>query len=318
MLTRLERITAILLMLQSRKKITAQQLAKQFNTSVRTIYRDVRVLEESGVPVGAEAGLGYYLLEGYSLPPVMFNKEEAAALLTGEKLLNKFGDVSLNRDFATAMNKIRAVLRSNEKDYLETLEKNIEVFRYGKKKPEADFPDKFLSDIQQALVQQKVVEIEYYSNYKEEFTKRTIEPIGLCYMSGGWHLFAWCRLRKDVRDFRADRIKTLRLKEETYKKSKLPGLKECIEQWFTMGELLRFVLHIDNDLVKSSGDMKFYLGMVEENRKEKYTEMVFLNSSVEQFARWLLAWGNKVKIIEPPELKEQMKKLTKELTKHYQ
>lgn len=318
MLTRLERITAILLMLQSRKKMTAQQLAKQFNTSVRTIYRDIRVLEESGVPVGAEAGLGYYLLDGYSLPPVMFNKEEAAALLTGEKLLNKFGDVSLNRDFTSAMNKIRAVLRSNEKNYLETLEKNIEVFRYNNKKPDANFPDRFLSDIQQALVQQQVLEIEYYSNYKEEFTKRTIEPIGLCYMSGGWHLFAWCRLRGNVRDFRADRIKTLKLKDETYKKDKLPDLKECMEKWFSMGELHRFVLQLDHDLVKYAGDMKYYLGMVEEHRKEKYTEMVFLNPSEEQFARWLLIWGNKVKIIEPLSLKQYMKKLTKELTVHYQ
>lgn len=317
MLSRLERITAILLLLQSRRTITAQQLAKKFNTSIRTIYRDIRVLEEAGLPIGAEAGLGYYLLEGYSLPPVMFSKEEAAALLTGEKLLHQFGDVSINEEYTAAMNKIRSVLRNTEKYYLETLEQNIEVYRSGHRKPDADFPNRFISLIQKALVHQQVIEMEYFSSYKEEYNTRLVEPIGLCYMSGGWHLFAWCRLRKDIRDFRTDRIKSLRLKDEQYKKSKLPTLSECMKQWSNADSLHRIVLLLDNQLAKQAGEMKYYLGLIEETKQANHTRMVFLHSSLEQFAVWLPAWGNQVEIVEPKELKVVMKKLVKTLHQHY-
>lgn len=319
-MNRLERITSILLMLQSRRKVTAQQLADHFETSVRTIYRDVRVLEEAGVPVGAEAGLGYFLMDGYSLPPVMFTKEEAAAMLTGEKLLDKFGDVSMNKEIKTAMHKIRAVLKGTDKDFLETLEQSMSVHYYKKnRKPDNDaFPDHFISSIQQALVKQQVVEIDYYSHHSEEVNKRQIEPIGLSHISGSWHLFAWCRLRKDVRDFRSDRIKAMRLLDEHYDKTRHPTLETMAEKFFNPGNMHRIVLKLCNGLNKNSTDMKYHLGIVEETKKADHTEMVFLHYSLPEFAKWALLWGNKATIIEPDELKTIMKELSAELADHHQ
>jgi predicted DNA-binding transcriptional regulator YafY len=317
-MNRLERITSILLMLQSRRKVTAQQLADHFETSIRTIYRDVRVLEEAGVPVGAEAGLGYYLMDGYSLPPVMLSKEEAAAMLMGEKLLDKFGDVSMNKEIKNAMQKIRAVLRNSDKDFLETLEESMSVFHYRRHKLMDDsFPNHFISSIQQAIVKQQVIEIEYYSLHSDEVSKRKVEPIGLSHIHGSWHLFAWCRLRKAVRDFRSDRIKSLHALDERYDKSKLPNLETIAETFYNPSELKRIVIHLHNSIPKSSTDMKYYLGVVEENKKEEHTEMIFLHYSLKEFAKWLVFWGDKVKIVEPKELVQEMKMLSKELHKHY-
>jgi len=317
-MNRLERITAILLMLQSRRKVTAQQLADHFETSVRTIYRDVRVLEEAGVPVGAEAGLGYFLMDGYSLPPVMLTKEEAAAMLMGEKLLDKFGDVSMNREIKNAMQKIRAVLRTNDKDFLETLEENMSVFRFKRDKLDDDsFPNHFIAGIQQALVKQQVIEIEYYSLHSDEVSKRKVEPIGLSHIHGSWHLFAWCRLRKDVRDFRSDRIKSLHLLDEKYDKAKLPTLEAIAETFYNPKELKRIAIRLDNSIPKSATDMKYYLGVVEENKKEHHTEMVFLHYSLKEFAKWLVFWGDKVTIVEPEELVQEMKALSRVLHTHY-
>lgn len=316
-MNRLERITAILLLLQSRKKITAQQLAQKFETSIRTIYRDVRVLEEAGVPIGAEAGIGYYIMEGYTLPPVSFTREEAGAMLTAEKLMNRFGDVSLINEVTSAMNKVRAVLKSSDKDYLETLEQHISIHS---RKPDvnlAEFPNKYLSAIQQALVNQQVVEIEYYSNTSEQVTKRMIEPIGLSYINGSWHLFAQCRLRNDVRDFRADRIKKLRPTDQHYEQKRLPSLTEAAESFFFPKDHKKIVLHVSHNLAKYAGDMKNYLGMVSEDKKKAHTEMVFLHHSVTDFAQWILHWGEHVTIIEPPELKQEMARLSKVLMKHY-
>lgn len=316
-MNRLERITSILLMLQSRRKITAQQLADHFETSVRTIYRDVRVLEEAGVPVGAEAGLGYFLMEGYSLPPVMLTKEEAAAMLTGEKLLDKFGDVSMNREIKTAMYKIRAVLRSSDKAFLETLEQSMSVHHYKKKMADDSFPDHFISSIQQALVKQQVIEIEYYSHHSDEVSTRKIEPIGLSHISGSWHLFAWCRMRKAIRDFRSDRIRSLRLADEHYDKNKLPKLETVAGSFYNPKELNRIVIRLDHRLAKGTADMKYYLGVVEETKKKEYTEMTFLHYSLREFARWILLWGNKALIIEPAELKTIVRELSAELVRHH-
>jgi len=75
-MNRIDRLAAILIQLQSRRLVKAQDIADKFSISLRTVYRDVRALEEAGVPVIGEAGTGYKLMEGYKLPPVMFNHDD--------------------------------------------------------------------------------------------------------------------------------------------------------------------------------------------------------------------------------------------------
>ena len=91
-LNRLDRLHAILTHLQSKKRVRAQEVADRFQISLRTVYRDVKALEESGVPVIGEAGSGYSIMEGYRLPPVMFTQEEASALIMGAKLADQLTD----------------------------------------------------------------------------------------------------------------------------------------------------------------------------------------------------------------------------------
>lgn len=317
-MNRLERITAILLLLQSRKKITAQYLATHFQTSVRTIYRDVRVLEEAGVPIGAEAGVGYFLAEGYSLPPVMFTKQEAAALITGEKLVQQFADISVNKHFASALTKVRAVLRSTEKDYVETLEQNITVYRMRSNNQAFDeFPNSFMSEIQTALVNKQVIELEYFAQHSNSTNKRTIESIGLSFINGYWHLFAWCRLRKEPRDFRVDRIKQLNLLAEKYSTKHHPSLETMAKSFFEPNEMQRIVLHVKADGYSQLGDLKYYLGLVDEVKYAKYHEMVFYYAPLTQFAKWMLMWGDLVTIVEPKELKALVVKQTQTLAKLY-
>src|SRR5699024_8506905 len=92
---RFDRIVAILIQLQSKKVIKAQELADRFQVSLRTIYRDIRSLETAGVPLYGEAGTGYSLMEGYRLPPVMFTREEAGSFVAAEKLMQHFTDKNL-------------------------------------------------------------------------------------------------------------------------------------------------------------------------------------------------------------------------------
>ena len=87
---RFDRIVAILIQLQSKRIVKAQELADRFEVSLRTIYRDIRTLEASGVPIISEAGVGYSIMEGYRLPPVMFTREEVGSFVAAEKLMQKF------------------------------------------------------------------------------------------------------------------------------------------------------------------------------------------------------------------------------------
>src|ERR1700710_276817 len=126
-MNRIDRISAILIQLQSRRVVKAGDIAERFNISLRTVYRDIRTLEEAGIPLIGEAGVGYSIMDGYRLPPVMFTKEEATAFLTAEKLVEKLTDNATKKNYGTAMLKVKAVLRLSEKDYLEDMEQHIEV-----------------------------------------------------------------------------------------------------------------------------------------------------------------------------------------------
>src|SRR6201994_1288718 len=142
-MNRIDRLHAILTHLQSKKKVTAQEMADRFNISLRTVYRDVKALDESGVPVIGEAGSGYTIMEGYRLPPVMFTQEEASALLLGAKLAEQFTDGSVKRHFNAALFKIKAVLRTDDKEYVDSLTDSVAVIsRYA---PEADSSRQYLS-----------------------------------------------------------------------------------------------------------------------------------------------------------------------------
>lgn len=115
-MNRINRVTSILIQLQSKKIIPAKEIALRFNISLRTVYRDIRTLEEAGIPIGSEAGKGYFLVEGFLLPPVMFTAAEVGALITAGKFLNCHGDESFIKDFDSAMYKIKSILKHGEKN----------------------------------------------------------------------------------------------------------------------------------------------------------------------------------------------------------
>lgn len=128
-MNRIDRISAILIHLQSRKVVKAQDIADRFEISLRTVYRDSRTLEQAGIPLIGEAGMGYSIVDGYRLPPVMFSPEEALAFLTAEKLVTKLTDGPNAVNYSSAMYKIKAVLDQDNKDLLYNIDDHIEVIK---------------------------------------------------------------------------------------------------------------------------------------------------------------------------------------------
>ncbi|HEY5825475.1 MAG TPA: YafY family protein, partial [Cyclobacteriaceae bacterium] len=226
-MNRLDRLTAILIQLQTKRIVKAEEISSRFEISLRTVYRDVKSLMEAGVPIGSEAGKGYFIVDGYHLPPVMFTQDEASSMLVGGKLVEKMADKSVRVAFESAMHKIKSVLNESEKDHLQSLDAHIEIFPRSKyeTKDREDFPDHFMTEIHRAIAKKQVLKIDY-SNIEEELTQREVEPIGVFYYSMAWHLIGWCRLRNGYRDFRSDRIKSLVNTEKVFDARNMVSLKE--------------------------------------------------------------------------------------------
>ncbi|MGO4288168.1 helix-turn-helix transcriptional regulator [Chitinophaga sp. RAB17] len=214
---RLSRLTAILTQLQTKRLITATELAAKFGVSVRTIYRDIKALEKSGVPVLTEEGKGYTIMEGYHLPPVMFSESEANALITAEQLVLTNKDASLVKEYRNAINKIRSVLRHSTKDKADLLSNRV---LFSQNSDDIRTSNN-LSVLQLALTNFNLITIEYLSGDTQQVTKRTVEPFALLSTQGNWLLVAWCRLRKDYRNFRLDRMLQVHTHAEHFEPHKL-------------------------------------------------------------------------------------------------
>lgn len=314
-MNRIDRLHAILTHLQSKKKVTAQEMADRFNISLRTVYRDVKALDESGVPVIGEAGTGYTIMEGYRLPPVMFTQEEASALLLGAKLAERFTDGSVKRHFHAALFKIKAVLRSTDKEYVDSLTEHIEIItRYA---PDNDSPQQYLSTLQQAVVGKKIVQLHYRSNLKEEVTRRRVEPIGLLHYGSAWHLIGWCHLRTDYRDFRLTRMLGVTLEDATFDPAAHPSIKEYIETLRASADLQEAIVLVDKRIVKFLQEQKYLNGFVSEEDLGDFVRMKFLTSSFPYFARWLLMYTDAIRVDSPESLKSEIKTLSEKLSVHH-
>lgn len=199
---RLARLSAILTQLQSRSLVTATSLAKKHDVSLRTIYRDIRTLESSGVPITTVDGKGYTLVEGYHIPPIMFSREEALSLLTAEKLIAHSQDASLTRHHQSAMDKVRAVLRGRDLETIELLESRMASMTNISQSKTSDS----LLDLQTAILERQIISMQYEPLSRQEITTREVNPKALYQTKGNWVLIAYCHLREAYREFRLDQI----------------------------------------------------------------------------------------------------------------
>jgi len=224
---RLSRLTAILTQLQTKRLVTATALAKKFGVNVRTIYRDIRALEQSGVPIITEEGKGYCLMEGYRLPPVTFTESEANALITAEKFVLKNKDASFVKEYTEAIGKIKSVLRNNTKENAELLSSRIAISQNNTH----DRTSNYLANLQLALTNFNTIRIAYQKPDTDETTTRIIEPFALLSTQENWLLVAWCRLRTGFRLFRLDRIRQLEVQNEKFEPHKI-----TLQEYFKLSQ----------------------------------------------------------------------------------
>src|ERR1700759_4409774 len=300
-MNRIDRISAILIHLQSRRVVKASDIADPFGISLRTVYRDIKTLEEAGIPLIGEAGVGYSIMDGYRLPPVMFTREEATAFLTAEKLMERLTDPSSDENYKSAMYKIRSVLRMAEKDYLDNIDGHIEVLK-SRRGAGGRLDLNPLQIILKGIGERQVLSIHYFAMHNQQKSERCIEPVGVFYLDNYWHLIAWCRLREDYRDFRLDRISNISLTGERFR-TQHPNLSEYIQESAKEKNMQAITIRVEKKVLQYLNEQKYYNGFVSEKEVDGMMEMTFLTSSLEGFARWYMMFGDRAEIIEPEQLR---------------
>ena len=225
-MNRIDRLFGILTLLQSKRYLMGDQIAEKFDISIRTVYRDIKALNEQGIPVGFEPNKGYFVVEGYFLRPVSFSLEEANALLLMQNLLAGFSDKSIQKHYSNALSKVKAVMRDSQKEKLEYLTNNT-GFQFPPDLKGHDY--EHLSTLQNAVSAKTILDIRYCKGDGEESGRR-VEPVGLIFYALNWHVIGWCHLRKDYRDFRVSRIVSVHNTGTPFEKSNHPPISEFMKQ----------------------------------------------------------------------------------------
>lgn len=297
-MNRIDRLLALILYLQSRRTCTAEAMAEHFGLSVRTIYRDIAALGEAGVPILAEAGIGYSLMKGYLLPPINFSEQEAYALSTGAMLAQRMTTHSYNEKMQSALDKIKAVLPNEAKHRLELLAKGMAT-------PQTEHPQQAdLSVLQQAIARQQLLTFDY-QNASQTHSKREVEAAGLVFYLGRWHLIAWCRLRQDFRDFRTDRIRGLQLQAERFQARGDFNAKDFLQSGTPAAQLTAQILfaHTAADRARR----EWWQGITNEQQNAEGVLMTLNCSDWTSLACWLLSLGTAAKVLAPDELKQEIR-----------
>ncbi|HSL42241.1 MAG TPA: YafY family protein [Anaerolineales bacterium] len=301
-MNRIDRLFAILLTLQHKRRVRAQDLSEQFEVSKRTIYRDLSALNQMGIPLAALPGEGFELVEGYYIPPLMFTENEAVALLLGSRLLTQQAAGSLTRGANQALAKITVALPEQVRVQAEALT-NIIAFITPEQKFNLDDPQLLL--LQKAIQEKRVVHIRYLPYQKEQVTERDVEPHQLFYSDGVWYLEGYCRLRKDIRAFRLSRLEGLVLKNELFSKRRAgkPAQEKTVE----------VKIRFKPDSVRWVRERQHYGYQSEAPSGQEGVTMTYRVHNTSELTPWILSWGAAAEVLSPKELRKSLRETVQKL-----
>jgi len=313
-MNRIDRLTGMILLLQSQRVITGEQIAAHFEISVRTVYRDLAALGEAGVPIVAEAGVGYSLMRGYHMPPVMFTEDEAAALFMSGEVTEQIADDSLRQSLKAGLLKIKSVLPEEKKEYLNRLKNAVGVwFRRSGTDDKRDS----LMPMQDAIVRRRCIALRYNAGNQGKITSRIVEPLGVVFYSRQWHLIAYCRLRKDFRDFRLDRFSDWEVLAECYEGHASFSVKAFLQEIIECDQLVPATVVVEREMVERFKSEMPCTPVLEDRLADGRMKMEILAFSMPWLTGWLMSFGTRVEAVEPPELREAMHRAAMEVADRY-
>ncbi|WP_068781302.1 helix-turn-helix transcriptional regulator [Paenibacillus sp. GM2] len=311
-----ERQLAITLELQRSNVVRAEDLAAQFETSVRTIYRDIQALSEAGVPIIGAPGQGYSLMEGYFLPPVGFTAQESVALLMGADFVEQKLDGEYVSAAKAARRKIEAVLPEQVRGESERVREAMRLLRVGESvmgRKEKNY----LGQVRRAILEHRKLSFTYLkkisaSDGKRE-SRREVDPYGLVFVQGNWMLIAYCDLRQDIRHFRLSRMTELTVSDERF--SMLPGF-DLSRYRQPDDRNLWILVRVNSDIADKIVETgNYYMEAME--TEQDYLLVTFRVRHPEELLPYILGWGGDVEVLEPATLRNRIRKEAEKILKRY-
>lgn len=306
-----DRLLAIVLELQGRKLCRAEELAEQFEVSIRTIYRDMQSLQEAGVPILSTPNRGYELVDGYFLPPVAFNGDEATMLLMGASFMAENFDTKYRQAAIQAGKKIEAILHPKLSEEVDYLRENIRFITHSTH-PENQVYE-YLLLLRRAIVEQKSVAMTYYKPSSKGL-EREVDPHCLYYSRGIWMLSAYCHLREGIRIFRLDRMEELEVLNQQFFRRADHLIREA--EMGEQGRHLQVRLQLNNQyLSQLYAQLSLFIEVVQ---KGTFSSIITLRvRDYHDLLSPLLLWGKEVKILYPSELQTLILEKINKLKLHF-
>ncbi len=312
-MNRTDRLLAIVLELQAKGHIRAEDLAATFETSKRTIYRDVQALCESGVPVVAVPGQGYSLVEGFFLPPVSFTTDEATMLLLGTNFMAGNFDAQYQAAAQSAGRKIEAVLNQKLRDEVHYLQRSITFLPPGRTDTNK------LRQLRQAILEHRTIRFTYHTRYRDSASPptapREADPYGLVYFSEAWYLSAYCHMRHSVRNFKLDRIDTLELLSKIFQRpAQFSGDTSSVERG---KRFLKIRVLFDPTVARWVREARFFFVTEMEDKPDGLLVTLQVRQE-DEILQWLLGWGAAARVLQPESLRQRLADEAERMVKIYQ
>jgi len=270
----------------------------------RTLYRYMEALNESGMPIYYdEEKKRYRFSSKVFLQPLTFTATEATALIRCSQSLGRSRN-PLQRDLRSAQEKILACLPSEQQKKVEAGRQSVEI------RPTASDPvevcDEIFTCVEQAIQQQRQLQIHYYTKTREEWTERVVEPYVIVFRGGAWYLIAYCHLREDVQIFRVDRIERAALLSV---RSDIPRNFSAeaflAGSWFIeQGEPVRVRLRFGKDAARWVREAKYHPSQLITEQGDGSLLFEVTVRGRREITRWILGYGSQVEVLAPPELRD--------------
>ena len=303
-MNRIDRLFGITTRLQAHGHLRAADLASTYEVSIRTIYRDIAALSESGVPIVSLPGRGYSLVDGYFLPPLLLSTREATALLLGARLLAGQASAEISAAAEESIAKILAVMSDDARNALRELDDVLDLASAPEPRARLDVDDKLVRALWQAILERRVTTLRYFGRNRGQETVRQVEPLRLGYANGAWYLTAYCRDRQQERAFRLDRIERFELESETFRARPASPSPEV--------PAIDVVVRFRGDVRRWVRERQHWSFVTEEGAGDELMAR-YRPGDLDEITPWLLGWGTAAEVIAPRELRARLRQEAQDL-----
>ena len=307
---KVDRLVSMIMILQEKRRVGAQELAAMFEVSPRTVYRDMEAINQAGIPVRSIPGVGggFEIMPGYKVDRKAFSADDLSALLMG---LNNLSGVMQGDVFTHALAKVRSFIPAEQARAIEL--KASQVCIDPRPWMGGGHIAQHLDTIKEALQQSRLLSFTYTDGHGNR-TERTVEPVQLVLKSNHWYVHAFCRRRNAFRLFRLSRMSELHMLDEAF------ALRDCPKPTLELDELPE-ALQTDIRLrVHASGLDRVLDFCPPERVTPDGTEHYLVNYPFierDYFYDMLLSFGDKCVCLAPEHVRDELRRRIQRMARIY-